>query len=206
MLAAMFSGALIALSFSAPPGPVAMETVRRGLRGGFWAGFKGQLGPVIADFMWFLISLLGLAPLAQDAWVGGLLASAGGGVLRYLGGSGIRNAFKTRIAQLNDWVESKQSAFRRGMAISIANPMGVGYWVSVGGALVAAGLAGTTPTQTVSFVAGFVGGTVAWAFLMAFAIRWGQRLIGPGVFRAINFVCGSALIIFGITSVSQMLG
>ena len=33
MFATVLTGAMIAISFSAPPGPVAMETIRRGLRG-----------------------------------------------------------------------------------------------------------------------------------------------------------------------------
>ena len=35
MLTTVLTGAFIAISFSAPPGPVAMETIRRGVRGGF---------------------------------------------------------------------------------------------------------------------------------------------------------------------------
>ncbi len=61
MLATILTGAMIAISFSAPPGPVAMETVRRGLRGGFLPALNVQLGSMIGDFMWFMIALIGLA-------------------------------------------------------------------------------------------------------------------------------------------------
>ena len=71
---------------------------------------------------------------------------------------------------------------------------------------VAAGVAGATPIQTVSFASGFIGGTVAWAFGMAFAIRWSKRIMSPAIFRVVNLACGGALVVFGFTLASQMLG
>jgi chemosensory pili system protein ChpE len=206
VLTAIFTGAAIAISFSAPPGPVTMETIRRGLRGGFGPALNVQLGSIIGDFLWFTIALIGLGPLAQITWVRAPLAIAGVLVLLYLGASGIRDAARTKIINTADGPDSAKGAFRTGMAISIANPMAIGYWLSVGGALVAAGVAGTTPTQTLSFVGGFVGGAFAWAFIMAGAIRWSKQLIHPALFRAVNFVCGAALLAFGFTLATQMLG
>jgi chemosensory pili system protein ChpE len=206
MLSTIFAGAAIAISFSAPPGPVAMETIRRGLRGGFGPALNVQLGSIIGDFMWFLIALIGLGPLAQISWVRAPLAIAGVLVLLYLGGSGIRDAVKTKIINTADGPNSAKGAFRTGMAISIANPMAIGYWLSVGGALVAAGLSGTTPAQTVSFAGGFVAGTLAWAFIMASVVRFSKRLINPTLFRAVNFACGLALVVFGFSLATQMLG
>jgi chemosensory pili system protein ChpE len=206
MLTTLFAGAAIAISFSAPPGPVTMETIRRGLRGGFGPALNVQLGSIIGDFLWFTIALIGLGPLAQITWVRAPLAIAGVLVLLYLGASGIRDAVRTKIVTATDRPDSAKGAFRTGMAISIANPMAIGYWLSVGGALVAAGVSGTTPAQTLSFVGGFVGGTFAWAFIMAGAIRWGKQLIHPTLFRAVNFVCGAALLAFGFTLATQMLG
>jgi arginine exporter protein ArgO len=53
---------------------------------------------------------------------------------------------------------------------------------------------------------GFVGGTFAWAFIMAAVVRFSKRLINPTLFRAVNFACGLALVVFGFTLASQMLG
>jgi chemosensory pili system protein ChpE len=205
MLSTIFAGAAIAISFSAPPGPVAMETIRRGLRGGFNPALNVQLGSIIGDFMWFLIALIGLGPLAQITWVRAPLAIAGVLVLFYLGASGIRDAVKTKIIHAADEPTSTTGAFRTGMAISIANPMAIGYWLSVGGALVAAGVSGTSLAQTASFAGGFVAGTLAWAFIMAAVVRFSKRLINPTLFRAVNFACGLALVVFGITLATQML-
>ncbi len=206
MLVTALAGAAIALSFAAPPGPVAMETIRRGLRGGFGPALRVQLGSIIGDMTWCSVALLGLAPLAQVAWLRVALGVAGVALLVYLGGMGIRDSFKMPIALTAPVTETKRGSFRSGMAISMANPMAVGYWLSVGGALVAAGVAGSTPAQTASFVAGFLGGTFAWAFVMALAVRWGKQLLTPLAFRAVTFVCGAAMLVFGFSLASQMIG
>jgi threonine/homoserine/homoserine lactone efflux protein len=197
---------MIAISFSAPPGPVTMETIRRGLRGGFSPALNVQLGSIIGDFMWFMIALIGLGQLAQIAIIRGALALMGVGLLLYLGFCGMRDAFQAAQLDQGGAIDTKRGAFRSGMAISIANPMAVGYWLSIGGTLVATGVAGQSSGQTVTFVFGFVAGTFLWAFIMALAVRFGRQILSPNLFRAINFGCGAALMVFGITLAGQMLG
>ncbi len=203
MLLTALTGALMAISFCAPPGPVAMETIRRGLRGGFGPALQVQLGSIIGDVTWCALALLGLAPLVQVPWVRAALAVAGVGVLVYLGGVGLRDALAARpvaaATASGAAVDPKRGAFRTGIAISMANPTAVGYWLSVGGALVAAGVAGTSVGQTASFVTGFIGGAVAWAFFMALAVRWGRVLMTPRIFRLVNLGCSAALLVFGLS-------
>jgi chemosensory pili system protein ChpE len=178
-----------------------METIRRGLRGGFAPALQVQLGSIVGDVTWCALALLGLAPLVQVPWVRAVLAVAGVGVLVYLGGLGLRDALATRpaIVTTEPATDERQGAFRSGVAISMANPTAVGYWLSVGGALVAAGVAGTTLGQTAFFVSGFIGGTLAWAFLMALVVRWGRVLMTPRIFRLVNLGCSAALLVFGIS-------
>jgi chemosensory pili system protein ChpE len=205
MFATALTGAFIALSFSAPPGPVTLETIRRGVRGGFGPALHVQLGSIIGDTVWCLAAILGLAPLMQTGWIRSLLAVAGIGVLIVLGSLGIRDALRPIHAQASDDGPLQRGAFRSGLAISMANPMAVGYWLSVSSALVAAGLVGTTPTETFSFITGFLGGTFAWAFLVAFAVRWARRVLTPAVFQLVTLACGLALLVFGVMLASQML-
>ena len=208
MLLTALTGALMAISFSAPPGPVALETIRRGLRGGFRPALQVQLGSIIGDVTWCALALLGLAPLVQVAWVRVLLSVAGVAVLVYLGAAGIREALTSRPAAAATEAKAAPAhgAFRSGLAISMANPMAVGYWLSVGGALVAAGVAGATAGQTASFISGFIGGTLAWAFVMALAVRWGRVLMTPRVFRWVNLGCSAALLVFGVALAVAVLG
>ena len=205
MLTTALAGAMIAISFSAPPGPVALETIRRGLRGGFGPALRVQLGSIIGDAMWCLIAVLGLAPLIQTGWVRGVLSVVGAGVLIYLGACGIRDAIKSSGLPSVEAATVATSAFRSGMVISVANPMAVGYWLSVSASLVATGVVGATPPDVFSFIIGFLAGTLAWAFLMAFAVRWSKHIMTPVTFRTVTFVCGAVLIVFGAMLASQIL-
>src|SRR5512137_2608419 len=117
MIATVLAGAMIAISFSAPPGPVTMETIRRGLRGGFSPALNVQLGSIIGDFIWFMIALIGLGQLAQIPIVRGVLAVAGVIVLAYLGVCGIRDALKTKTLDQRRPTDTQRNAFRSGMAI-----------------------------------------------------------------------------------------
>jgi chemosensory pili system protein ChpE len=206
MFSAVIAGALIAISFSAPPGPVTLETIRRGVRGGFKPALNVQLGSIIGDLAWCLAALIGLAPLVQIDFIRLALGVVGVGLLIYLGAVGIREAIKQPATPTEKKGEARQGAFRSGMAISLANPQAIGYWISVGGALVAAGAVGQTWEQTVAFVIGFIGGTFIWAFCMALAVRFGQRILNPLAFRFITFACGVTMILFGLSLASQMLG
>jgi len=198
----------MAISMSAPPGPVTMETVRRGLGGGFRPALFVQLGSVIGDLTWCGVALLGLAPLVQIGWVRATLSVAGVGLLLYLGASGLREALIARpaAAVLGAQAAGHAGAFRSGLAISMANPMAIGYWLSVGGALIAAGVAGSTPLQTGTFVGGYLGGTLAWCFVIALAVRWGQRVLSPVLFRWLTAVCSLALLFFGLALAARLLG
>lgn len=205
MLATAIAGIVIAITFAAPPGPVAMETVRRGMRGGFASALRVQLGSIVGDMAWCTVALLGLAPMAQLPVIRGVLALAGVSLLIYFGVMGTAESLKKPAAVALEASAQANGAFRSGVAISMANPMAVGYWLSVGGALIATGVAGQSPAQTGLFVAGFLAGTFAWAFIMAGAVRWSKSLMTPHVFRVINFVCGLALLFFGATLAKDMI-
>ncbi len=204
MLTTILAGAIIAISFSAPPGPVAMETIRRGLRGGFIPALRVQFGSIVGDMTWCIAALIGLGPLVQVDVIRNALGVAGICLLVTLGAIGVWDAFKQPTLQMTADGEIRKGAFRTGMAISLANPMAVGYWLSVGGALVASGVVGGAAAQTASFIAGFLGGIILWAFIMALAVRFGQKMLNPLAFRVITFACGATMIIFGFALASQM--
>jgi threonine/homoserine/homoserine lactone efflux protein len=87
----------------------------------------------------------------------------------------------------------------------MANPMAVGYWLSVGGALIAAGVAGATPLQTGTFVGGYLGGTLLWGLVIALAVRSGQRFLSPTLFRWVTAICSLALLLFGLALAARLL-
>ncbi len=204
MLSTAIIGSLIAISFAAPPGPVAIETIRRGLRGGFRPALRVQLGSIIGDLTWCLAALVGLAPLVQIAFIRAVVGVIGIALLVYFGVMGIRDAARQSSVNLQPDRETKPGAFRAGAAMALANPMAVGYWISVGGIMISRGIVDAGADQTAAFIAGFIVGMVLWAFAMAFAVRWGKKSLNPAAFRVVTFACGAIMLIFGVSLASQM--
>jgi threonine/homoserine/homoserine lactone efflux protein len=136
----LIAGFTIALAFAAPPGPVAMETIRHGMRGGFWSALRVQLGSILGDLAWCALALFGLAPIFQADWIRLPVAAIGAIVLLALGGAVFRDAIRGSEALFREDTGKSGGSFRIGAAISLGNPMAPALWISVGGTMTAAGI------------------------------------------------------------------
>lgn len=207
MLTTLFAGTLLGISFCAPPGPVAVETIRRGLRGGFRGAISVQLGSIVGDTAWCAAALLGLAPLVSIPAVRALLWAAGAVALIYLGLTSIRDGLRPASPTPSPAkAGTTGSGFRSGMALALANPLSVGWWLSVGGAMMAAGVTGTGPAETGVFITGFLAGTLAWAVFFSAGVQFGASRFSAKVQRLVSFACGMALVGLALALAWQALG
>ncbi len=218
----LIAGILLGVSFCAPVGPVTIETLRRGLRGGFRPALALQLGSIIGDTTFCVLAFLGLAPLVTHNAIRIPLWVAGALVLAYLGVSAVKDAMSSAnplastqqaASSLSETVlpaapsllptatclppASLSNAFRTGAAMSLTNPMAILWWLSIGGAMLASGLTDLSPTGTTAFIASFVLGCFLYAFFMAALVGFGRQFVRPTVFRAATAVSGLALLVFG---------
>ncbi|MCW5848535.1 MAG: LysE family transporter [Anaerolineae bacterium] len=199
----LIAGILLGISFCAPVGPVTIETLRRGLAGGFRPALALQLGSLIGDTTFCVLAFLGLAPLITHNLVRIPLWVGGAGVLAYLGISALRDAlagfdFKSvEYAALGPQPSALTSAFRTGAAMSLTNPMAILWWVSIGGAMLASGITDVTPAGTTAFIVSFVLGCTLYAFFMAALMGVGRQFVRPSVFRMATALSGLALLVFG---------
>lgn len=199
----LIAGILLGISFCAPIGPVTIETLRRGMRGGFRPALGLQLGSIIGDTTFCVLAFLGLAPLVTHNIVRIPLWVMGALVLAYLGLSAVRDAMgqmklDTAVAA-GDVVGGlgMRGSFRTGAVMSLTNPMAILWWVSIGGAMLASGLTDLSPTGTAAFIASFVLGCTLYAFSMAGLVGFGRQFIRPTVFRVATALSGLALLFFG---------
>ncbi|MFB5190119.1 LysE family transporter [Alicyclobacillus fastidiosus] len=61
MLAFVVTACLLGFVYSAAPGAVNTEALRRGLQRGFVASFLVQIGALLGDLVWAMIGLTGVA-------------------------------------------------------------------------------------------------------------------------------------------------
>jgi chemosensory pili system protein ChpE len=205
MIAAAITGFLIALAFAAPPGPVLMETIRRGIRTGFRPAFLVQLGSIAGDSVWCAAAIAGLAPLMQSAWLRIPWTVLGAGILVYLGLRAIWDGIHASAEIPAAARFAQAGALQSGLIISLGNPMALGYWFAVGGAMASNAIM-QTPSAGLygAFALGFVLAMLGWAVLMALFAGWGRHVPGIWFFRTIHLACGCFLLFFAVQMASTL--
>jgi len=186
----------VGVALAAPIVPINIEIVRRGLSGGFVAGWLVGLGAVVADTIFCILVVTGAAPLADRPALRAPLYLLGAVVLLYLGLNGLRASAAQPLP--SPAVSMHRRSFATGFLMAAGNPMGLVYWFSIGAALIAAAIeqagAGAAPV----LVAGVFSGIVLWVTLLSGLTRAGRPFVSPRVLRALNVAGALALAAFGI--------
>jgi threonine/homoserine/homoserine lactone efflux protein len=187
---------LLALAYCAAPGPVLAEATRQGLTSGFRAALAVELGSLAGDALWVGLTLAGAAALAE---AGGFQLAAGliGGIfLLWLGIRALRTARHGPLQRKgNVFVER---AFATGAAISVASPYALPFWLSVSSSLPGYGISSHGAVGYAIFSTTFLLTCLVFALVAAAFISWGRRVLRPGVFFAVDLVCGFVLVVVGL--------
>ena len=196
MLPLVATGIMLGLAYSAVPGAVNTEALRRGLAGGFRPSWLIQTGALLGDLLWAVIGLTGAAMLIQRDVIASLLGVVGAGVLFALA----RSAFR---AALQGGTDSSAVAANRtngllvGITFSLANPAGIAFWSGIGGGVMASsGHLGTR--ELVWLLLAFMAGSLIWGGAMSAVTAWGRRYAGGRLFRWVDALCATALTYFGV--------
>jgi len=85
-----------------------------------------------------------------------------------------------------------------GSRIEIGNPITLLWFLTVGGALIAAHGGRRSGLLAVAFGASFVSGVLCWDTVVAYLAGCGRRWVGQRTLRAINMVAGAVFLGFAI--------
>jgi threonine/homoserine/homoserine lactone efflux protein len=193
---------MLGLAYVASPGPVNIETLRRGLAGGFRVALALQLGSLIGDLFWAGLALAGAGLLLTHAAAQTILGIAGTALLLYLGCSALRSwrviaaaagVVADTASQAQPVAQSPRRMVWTGAAIATANPFGPAFWLSIGGAI-----GGSAQQHPVTFLGGFFLGALLAALGIALLVGIGHARITPRLVRLATSGCGLALIGCGL--------
>ncbi|MDO9325614.1 MAG: LysE family transporter, partial [Methanoregula sp.] len=149
----------------------------------------------------FLIIVLGLATLALPYT--SAIALIGGIALIVFGALTITGS---RGASLNGPVTGTAgNPYVAGLVTSAANPYFWIWWLTIGSAMVIAGLAGGIVLAAV-FMVGHWCADLGWFTLVSTGVSRGRTLLSDTSYRRIMAVCGIFLILFGAYYLSSIFG
>jgi threonine/homoserine/homoserine lactone efflux protein len=186
-------GFVIGLTGALAPGPTLVATINASLAGSWTAGLKVSLGHILIESVLFLLIVLGLSSIASPyaAVVGGV-----GGIALIAFGlmtiQGSRTASLVTPASVNG-----ANPYLAGFLTSAANPYFWIWWLSVGSAMVIAGLEGGF-VMAVAFMIGHWSADTGWFTLVSTSVARGKTILSDTTYHRVMAACGVFLILFGL--------
>jgi threonine/homoserine/homoserine lactone efflux protein len=177
-------GFVIGLTGALAPGPTLVATINASITGDWTTGLKVSLGHVIVELFLVILILLGLATIAlpyTSAIAGSRKAT-------------MRTSSPKKLA----------NPYMAGLVTSAANPYFWIWWLSIGSAMVIAGLQGGLVLVGALMIGHWSADTV-WLTLVSTGVSKGRTIVPDSTYQKIIALCGIFLILFGAYYLSRLL-
>jgi threonine/homoserine/homoserine lactone efflux protein len=199
-------GVAVGVLYCAPVGPVNLEIVRRGLTVGFLAAFFVALGAVIGDSFWAAVGILGSGLLIGSLPLRVVIGFIGVLILLFLSWSAYRAGAKELDYHLTD-PPRKRIGFVLGVALSMANPFAVFFWLwlAASGAMASVGVDKTHHVARAWFFIGLVAGAVIYGLILSAIVTWSRRFISARLMRRINVGAAIGLLALAVVMTFRIL-
>jgi threonine/homoserine/homoserine lactone efflux protein len=194
----VFLGFVIGLTGALAPGPTLVATINASINGDWMTGLKISLGHAIVELFLVILILLGLATVALPYT--SVIAEIGGIALVVFGALTIAGS---RQATMNTSpIQPVANPYLAGLVTSAANPYFWIWWLSIGSAMVIAGLEGGLILAGAFMIGHWTADTV-WYTLVSSGVSQGRAFLSDTAYRKIMIFCGIFLILFGIYYISR---
>jgi threonine/homoserine/homoserine lactone efflux protein len=196
MIGLMITVFFLGIVYSAAPGAVNTEALRRGLKRGFMPSFSVQLGALLGDLVWAVVGLTGVALVFRFLAIQIILGIAGVAFLLRMAWMSILDARKA--IDLTQPESNEQRDFLTGIVFSLANPFGIVFWGGIGGGF-AAQIAGMPLIdKLVLLFVGFSVGAFTWCVGISALVAWTRKFIGEKLLRGIFTLSSLAMGYFAL--------
>lgn len=197
MIALIITACVLGFVYSAAPGAVNTEALRRGLQRGFVPAFLVQLGALLGDLAWAIIGLTGVALVFHFLPVQIILGIAGVAFLLRMAWLSFLDARKPIDLKL-DSSKKEQRDFTTGIIFSLANPFGIAFWGGIGGGF-ATHIADMPLIDKLLFLfLGFSVGAFVWCIGISALVAWSRKFIGEKLLRGIFTVSSLSMAYFAL--------
>jgi threonine/homoserine/homoserine lactone efflux protein len=194
----VFLGFVIGLTGALAPGPTLVATINASINGDWMTGLKVSLGHAIVELFIVILILLGLATIALPYT--SVIAEVGGIALIVFGALTIKGSGKATMSTSPN--QPVSNPYVAGLVTSAANPYFWIWWLSIGSAMVIAGLEGGLVLAGAFMIGHWTADTV-WYTLVSSGVSKGRTFLSDTAYRNIMIFCGIFLILFGIYYLSR---
>jgi threonine/homoserine/homoserine lactone efflux protein len=193
-------GFVIGLTGALAPGPTLVATINASMAGDWTTGLKVSLGHVIVELFLVILILLGLATIALPYT--SVIAGIGGIALIAFGALTIAGSRKATMRTSSS--QTLSNPYMAGLVTSAANPYFWIWWLSIGSAMVIAGLQGGLVLVGALMIGHWSADTV-WLTLVSTSVSKGRMIVSDSTYQKIIELCGIFLILFGAYYLSRLL-
>jgi len=182
----------LGVAFSAPPGIVTAEAIRRGITGGFVSAVMVGVGSLIGDAVYAALALGGLTAVSGSDVARLVIGVAGALLLFWLAFDALRTKPQGPTGPLTR--PGKHSDFLVGAGLSLTNPWAIAFWFGFGGVLLSAGIR-HPEAKLPLLLAMFLTGALVWTVILSLMIALARRFVNATLFQIVSI--GSALVFVG---------
>jgi threonine/homoserine/homoserine lactone efflux protein len=198
----MVKGAGIGFAVAAPVGPIGMLCIRTTLERGRLAGFAAGLGAAVADSIYGLIGVLGVAAISGVIEAERFWLELGGGI--FVIGFGIHLGLKKPVIQngTDEIPVSLWADFLKTLLLTLANPSTILTFVAI-----FAGVPGTAQADlhlVPVIVFGVLLGSAGWWLLLSQGVGFIRHKISDRALVWMNWSAGLLLIAFGLYTLGAL--
>ena len=188
----------LGLTGALAPGPTFVATVNASISGGWTTGPKVMLGHMLAELALFILIVFGLAAVALPYTP--VITVIGGIALVIFGALTLGGSRNVSIQNTPSGIVT--NPYLTGLVTSLANPYFWLWWLSIGSAMVIAGLEGGFVLAGI-FMVGHWCADLGWYTLVSYGISRGTVFLSDRTYQIIMALCGIFLVLFGAYYLSR---
>ena len=189
----------LGLTGALAPGPTFVATVNASISGGWTTGPKVMVGHMLAELALFILIVFGLAAVALPYTP--VITVIGGIALVIFGALTLGGSRNGSIQNTPSGIVT--NPYLTGLVTSLANPYFWLWWLSIGSAMVIAGLEGGLILAGI-FMVGHWCADLGWYTLVSYGISRGTVFLSDRTYQIIMALCGIFLVLFGAYYLSRI--
>ncbi|HEY3367332.1 MAG TPA: LysE family transporter [Symbiobacteriaceae bacterium] len=192
MIYFLANGAVLGLAAGLSPGPLMALIITESLRGGWPAGFRVGLAPLVTDTVLVTVALLVAAPL--PGWGRAVISVVGGGIIIWMGLGTLRAGAPVAA----EMAGGAGGSLAKGIMTNLLNPQAFLFWLTGGGPILVDAYGAKGWAGPFSFMAPFFVVMIAINLILAFTISRGRQFLQGGLYRWALRGAGAMLMLLGV--------